>query len=127
MPTLLQSAVAGLAVAAAVAMPAPADGLKTRSRRPASCEHPKNAEVTGYQTYDEIFGLLNSGEIDAFAQSRNQLDETFKKTVTAVAVPLGHNGALAFVTRFMTDATTNGTLRKAYDNNGLKDAPIQTE
>lgn len=28
MPTLLQSAVAGLAVAAAVAMPAPADGLK---------------------------------------------------------------------------------------------------
>lgn len=55
------------------------------------------------------------------------LDETFKKTVTAVAVPLGHNEALAFVTKFMTDATTNGTLRKAYDNNGLKDAPIRTE
>src|SRR6266566_574536 len=29
--------------------------------------HLKNAEVTGYQTYDEIFGLLKSGEIDAFA------------------------------------------------------------
>lgn len=27
----------------------------------------------------------------------------------------------------MTDATTNGTLRKAYDNNGLKDALIRTE
>jgi polar amino acid transport system substrate-binding protein len=102
--------------------------------------HLKHAKVTGYQTYDEIFGLLRSGEIDAFALSRDQLnkmaqkipgtrvlDETFKKTVTAVAVPLGHNRALAFVTTFMTDATTNGTLRRAYDENGLKDSPIRTE
>lgn len=102
--------------------------------------HLKHAKVTGYQTYDEIFALLKSGEIDAFALSRDQLnkmaqkipgtkvlDETFKKTVTAVAVPLGHSQALAFVTRFMTEATTNGTLRKAYDNNGLKDAPIGAE
>lgn len=29
--------------------------------------------------------------------------------------------------QFMTEATTNGTVRKAYDNNGLKDAPIRTE
>ncbi len=63
--------------------------------------HLKNAKVTGYQTYDEIFDLLKSGEIDAFALSRDQLnamakkipgtrvlDETFKQTVTAVAVPL---------------------------------------
>ena len=102
--------------------------------------HLKNAKVTGYQTYDEIFGLLKSGEIDAFALSRDQLnkmaqklpetkvlDETFKKTVTAVAVPLGHGQALAFVSKFMTEAVTNGTLRKAYDNNGLKDSPIRTE
>jgi polar amino acid transport system substrate-binding protein len=102
--------------------------------------HLKNAKVTGYQTYDEIFSLLKSGEIDAFALSRDQLnkmaqkipgtrvlDETFKKTVTAVAVPLGHSQALAFVTKFMTEATTNGTLRKAYDNNGLKDSPMRTE
>jgi polar amino acid transport system substrate-binding protein len=102
--------------------------------------HLKNAKVTGYQTYDEIFDLLKNGEIDAFALSRDQLnkmalkipgtkvlDETFKKTVTAVAVPLNHPQALAFVTKFMTDARTNGVLRKAYDNNGLKDAPIRSE
>jgi len=102
--------------------------------------HLKNAKVTGYQTYDEIFNLLKSGEIDAFALSRDQLnkmaqkipgtrvlDETFKKTVTAVAVPLNHPQALAFVSKFMTDAVVNGTLRMAYDNNGLKDAPIRTE
>jgi polar amino acid transport system substrate-binding protein len=102
--------------------------------------HLKNAKVTGYQTYDEIFNLLKDGEVEAFALSRDQLnamakkipgtrvlDETFKKTVTAVAVPLNHPQALAFVTTFMTEAVSNGTLRKAYDNNGLKDSPIRTK
>jgi polar amino acid transport system substrate-binding protein len=102
--------------------------------------HLKNAKVTGYQTYDEIFNLLKNGEIDAFALSRDQLnamarkipgtrvlDETFKQTVTAVAVPLNHPLAAAFAAKFMTEATTNGTLRKAYDNNGLKDSPIRTQ
>jgi polar amino acid transport system substrate-binding protein len=102
--------------------------------------HLKQAKVTGYQTYDEIFGLLKSGEIDAFALSRDQLnalakkipgtrvlDETFRQTITAVAVPLNHPQSLAFVIRFMTDAASNGALRKAYDNNGLKDTPIRTK
>src|SRR5216110_2924158 len=102
--------------------------------------HLKNAKVTGYQTYDEIFGLLKGGEIDAFALSRDQLnamakkipgtrvlDETFKQTVTAVAVPLNHPLALAFVNKFMTDAISNGMLRRAYDNNGLKDNPIRVK
>ena len=102
--------------------------------------HLKNAKVTGYQTYDEIFGLLKNGEIDAFALSRDQLnamarkipgtrvlDETFKQTVTAVAVPLNRPLALAFVTKFMADAMSNGMLRKTYDNNGLKDNPIRAK
>jgi len=102
--------------------------------------HLKQAKVTGYQTYDEIFGLLKGGEIDAFALSRDQLnalarkipgtrvlDETFKQTTTAVAVPLNHPQALAFVTKFMTEAVSNGVLRKAYDNNGLKDSPIHAK
>jgi polar amino acid transport system substrate-binding protein len=101
--------------------------------------HLKNAKVSGYQTYDEIFGLLKTGEIDAFALSRDQLnamakkipgtrvlDQTFKQTVTAVAVPPDHPLALAFVSKFMTEATSNGMLRKAYDDNGLKDTPIRT-
>lgn len=102
--------------------------------------HLKYAKVTGYQTYDEIFGLLKSGEIDAFALSRDQLeamakqipgtrvlDETFKKTTTAVAVPLNHPLALAFVEKFMKEAEANGVLRRAYDDNGLKGKPIRTE
>jgi polar amino acid transport system substrate-binding protein len=102
--------------------------------------HLKNAKVTGYQTYDEIFNLLKNGEIDAFALSRDRLngmaktipgtrvlDETFRQTVTAVAVPPDRPLALAFASKFLADATTNGTLRKAYDNNGLKDSPIRTQ
>ena len=102
--------------------------------------HLKNAKVTGYQTYDEIAGLLKSGEIDAFALSRETLnamakkipgtrvlDEAFKQTVTAVAVPPNHPQALAFAVKFLTGAITDGTLRKAYDNNGLKDLPIRTQ
>jgi polar amino acid transport system substrate-binding protein len=102
--------------------------------------HLKNAKVTGYQTYDEIFGLLKNGEIDAFALSRDQLTEmskqipgtkvlaeTFKKTVTAIAVPLNHPLSLTFAKKFMADAISNGTMRKAYDNNGLKGKPIRTE
>ncbi len=102
--------------------------------------HLKNAKVIGYPTYGEIFDLLKNGEVDAFALSRDQLnamakkipgtrvlDETFKKTVTAVAVPLNHPQSLAFVTKFMTDAISNGRLREAYDNNGLKNTPVRTQ
>jgi polar amino acid transport system substrate-binding protein len=102
--------------------------------------HLKHAEVIGYQTYDEIFGLLKSGGVDAFALSRDQLnamakqipgtrvlDETFKQTTTAVAVPLNHPLALAFVTTFMTEAISGGAMRRAYDANGLKDTPIRSK
>ena len=102
--------------------------------------HLKNASVTGYQTYDEIFNLLKNGATDAFALSRGQLeamakkipgtrvlDETFKQTVTAVAVPLNHPLALAYAAKFMTEARANGMLRKAFDNNGLKDTPLRAQ
>jgi polar amino acid transport system substrate-binding protein len=102
--------------------------------------HLKKATVTGYQTFEEIVWLLKAGEVEAFALSRDQLnalakqmpgtkvlDETFKKTVTATAVPLNHPQSLTFVSKFMTDAASNGVLRKAYDNNGLKETPIRTQ
>jgi polar amino acid transport system substrate-binding protein len=102
--------------------------------------HLKNAKVSGYQTYDEIFNLLKDGKVDAFALSRDQLnalakkipgtrvlDETFKQTLTAVAVPLNHPLSLEYASKFMSEAKTNGLLRKAFDNNGLKDAPLRAK
>jgi polar amino acid transport system substrate-binding protein len=83
---------------------------------------------------------LKTGEIDAFALSRDQLTEmskqiqgtkvlgeTFKKTVTAIAVPLNHPLSLVLAKKFMAEAIANGTMRKAYDNNGLKGKPIRKE
>src|SRR5882762_5346324 len=91
--------------------------------------HLKNAKVTGYRTFDEIFILLKSGEVDAFALAREQLDamaskipgsrvldEAFRQTTRAIAVPPNHPLALVFATKFMTEAISNGTLRKAFDN-----------
>ena len=111
----------------------------TTTMRGASCASEK-CEGHGYQTYRRDLCLAEERRdrclraVTRPAQRDGQkipgtkvLDETFKKTVTAVAVPLGHPQALAFVTKFMTEAMTNGTLRKAYDNNGLKDTPIRTE
>src|SRR5579872_4558550 len=102
--------------------------------------HLKNAKVVGFQTFDEIFNLLKDGKVDAFALSRDQLnalakkipgtrvlDETFKQTVTAVAVPLNHPLSLQYASKFLTDAKTNGLLRKAFDNNGLKDTPLRAK
>ena len=41
--------------------------------------HLKKAKVTGYQTFDEILAVLKSGEVDAFALSRDQLNALAKK------------------------------------------------
>ena len=89
--------------------------------------HLKQAKVTGYQTYDEIVKLLTAGEVDAFALSRDQLNamakkipgtkvlgETFKKTVTAVAVPLNHPQSLAYAGKFVKEAD-----RQRHDAQGL--------
>jgi polar amino acid transport system substrate-binding protein len=102
--------------------------------------HLKNAKVTGYQTFDEIFNLLKDGKVDAFALSRDQLnaiakkipgsrvlDETFKQTVTAVAVPLNHPLSLDYASKFMKEAISSGLLRAAFDNNGLKDTPLRAK
>jgi len=42
-------------------------------------------------------------------------------------VPPNHPLALAFATKFMTEAISNGTLRKALDHSGLNDQPIRTQ
>jgi polar amino acid transport system substrate-binding protein len=102
--------------------------------------HLKKAKVTGYQTFDEILALLKAGDIDAFALSRDQLtalskkipgtrvlDETFKQTFTSVAVPLNHPLSLEYASKFMAEAKTSGLLRKAFDNNGLKDTPLRAK
>lgn len=98
----------------------------------------KNTPVVGYQSVDEIIALLAKGEIDAFANLREQLvplsaripgsrvlPGAFQQTKTAIAVPLGRPNALAYAGAFLADVKTNGFLRRTLDAHGLKDTPIQ--
>jgi len=97
----------------------------------------KNTTVVGYQSVDEIIALLTKGEIDAFANLRDQLvplsaripgsrvlPGAFQQTKTAIAVPLGRPNALVYVSAFLDDVKTNGFLRRTLDDHGLKDTPI---
>ena len=97
----------------------------------------KNTTVVGYQSVDEIIALLSKGEIDAFANLRDQLvplsaripgshvlPGAFQQTKTAIAVPLGRPSALAYASSFLDDVKTSGVLRRILDDHGLKDTPI---
>jgi molybdate transport system substrate-binding protein len=97
----------------------------------------KNTPVVGIQSVDEIIALLSKGEIDAFANLRDQLvplsaripgsrvlPGAFQQTKTAIAVPPGRPNALAYASAFLDDAKTGGFLRSALDAHGLQDTKI---
>ena len=77
------------------------------------------------------------GEIDAFANLRDQLvplsaripgsrvlPGAFQQTKTAIAVPPGRPNALAYASAFLADVKTGGFLRAALDAHGLQDTKI---
>ena len=97
----------------------------------------KNTTVVGYQSADEIISLLGKGQIDAFANLRDQLlplsarlpgsrvlPGAFQQTKTAIAVPLGRPNALAYASAFLDEAKTGGFLRHSLDDHGLQDTKI---
>jgi polar amino acid transport system substrate-binding protein len=94
----------------------------------------KNVTIVGYQSAADILTMLRDGEIDAFANLRDQLvplsatipgsrvlPGAYQQTRTAIAVPLGKPPALAYAADFMRDVMTNGVLRRIYDEHGLHD------
>jgi polar amino acid transport system substrate-binding protein len=97
----------------------------------------KTNTVKTYRTADELFELARTGQADAIALGRESLegmqaklpgsrilDEYFQATGTAVAVPKNRPAALAYVTRFVGKAKTDGTVRRALDAAGLKGAEV---
>jgi polar amino acid transport system substrate-binding protein len=97
----------------------------------------KTTGVTGVRSADEILELLRKGEADAAALGRDSLkglaaalpgarilDGYFHATGVAVAVPKGRPAALALVTEFIEAAKTDGTVRRALDNAGFRDAAV---
>jgi polar amino acid transport system substrate-binding protein len=97
----------------------------------------KNNTVKTYRTADELFDLVRTGGADAIALGRESLagmqarlpgsrilDGYFQATGTAVAVPKGRAAALGYVSSFIKKSKTDGTVRRALDAAGMKDAPV---
>jgi polar amino acid transport system substrate-binding protein len=97
----------------------------------------KNTKLQPYRTVDELVAKMKAGEIDAIALGRESLqglapqipgskvlDGHFHAAGTAVAVPKGKPAALAYASRFIEEAKRDGTVRRALDNAGLKNAPV---
>jgi polar amino acid transport system substrate-binding protein len=97
----------------------------------------KNTRMLSFRTVDEVAEKMRAGEIDAIALGRETLqglapqipgstilDGYFHAAGTAVAVPKGRPAALAHASAFIEEAKRDGTVRKALDRAGLKDAPV---
>ena len=97
----------------------------------------KNTKLVSFRTVDEVMAKMKAGEIDAIALGRETLqglapqipgskilDGHFHAAGNAIAVPKGRPAALAYAGAFIEEAKRDGTVRKALDNAGLKDAPV---
>jgi len=97
----------------------------------------KNTKLVSFRTVDEVMAKMKAGEIDAIALGRETLqglapqipgskilDGHFHAAGNAIAVPTGKPAALAYAAAFIEEAKRDGTVRKALDNAGLKDAPV---
>ncbi len=86
---------------------------------------------------EDALALFRSGAADAVALGRESLlsllpdlpearilDGHFHAAGTAVAVPLGHGAALAVVSQFLEQAKADGTVRAAFDRNGMTTAAV---
>jgi polar amino acid transport system substrate-binding protein len=86
---------------------------------------------------DAAVELVKEGKADAIALSRESLtgllnklpgsrilDGGFLNSVTAVAVPKNKPAALAYVGAFVEEAKASGSVRRAFDDIGLKTAVV---
>ena len=97
----------------------------------------KNTKLISFRTVDEVVAKMKTGEIDAIAIGRETLrglvtqlpgarilDGHFHAAGTAVAVPKGKPAAQAWVTRFIEEGKTDGTVRRALDGAGFTDLAV---
>jgi len=96
-----------------------------------------NATHVTVDGVDAAVELMRAGKADAIALSRESLtglldklpgsrvlNGGFLNSVTAVAVPKSKSAALAYVTAFVEEAKTSGSVRRAFDDIGLKTAVV---
>jgi polar amino acid transport system substrate-binding protein len=97
----------------------------------------KKTTIVAAPSIDQAMAMMQGGQADAFALSRDSLppyvaqlpgsrivDGGFQRTGIAIAVPKGRPEALAAVTAFMDEAKASGSVRRAFDRAGLKDLGV---
>jgi polar amino acid transport system substrate-binding protein len=97
----------------------------------------KRVTMTLVKTADELFELLDAGQADAIALSRESLltlaarlpgsrvlDGAYLNSYVAVAVPKGRPAALAFASAFVDAAIASGSVRRALDRIGLQSSTV---
>ena len=97
----------------------------------------KNAKFVTFRSVAELQNEMRAGRADAVALSRESLRNfaaafpgarvlagQFFTSRVAVAVPKGHMKALAFVKAFVENAKFTGSVRRALDGAGLKEAEV---
>jgi polar amino acid transport system substrate-binding protein len=112
-----------------------AEGSVTARDREAALRH---ATLVRFRTLAEIRDRLRAGEVDATGAGRETLDglaaqipgarvlpDAFLVEGVAIGVPKGRGpGALAAASAFVEDAKRDGTVRRALDAAGFRDAAV---
>lgn len=112
-------------------------GIDNTATFRASMRASKNATHLTAKGVEEAVDLMRAGKTDAIALSRESLsglvvklpgsrvlDGGFLNSTTAVAVPKNRPAALAYVSAFIEEAKASGSLRRSFDNIGLKAAVV---
>lgn len=91
----------------------------------------KHAELLRAESLDTAFDLLRAGNVEAFASARRDLvkysiqmpgsrvlPDRYGASFSAMAVPKGHPGRLAYVTEFIEEANASGAVQRALERAG---------
>ncbi len=97
----------------------------------------KTAKVVNVKSVDDAMAMMTAGGAQAFALTHDSLpalqpklpgsrilDGAFQTVGVAIGIHKDNPAALAYLTQFVEKAKTDGTIRKAFDNAGLKTAQI---
>ena len=97
----------------------------------------KQAKLTTFPTADAAFDALAHGNVDALGMGRDALtdfarklpgtrllDEVIQSTGVVVVVPKDRPATRAWAARFMEEAKADGTVRRALDSAGFRDAAV---
>jgi polar amino acid transport system substrate-binding protein len=97
----------------------------------------KAATIVRFRTLDQIREQLRTGTVDAAGAGRETLlglaaqlpgskvlDDAFLVERVAIGVPRGRRAALGVAAAFLEEAKRDGTVRRAFDAAGFKDAVV---